>query len=285
MATRSAADLLKIARYSSRFWLYAPLALFLGLAIWAMAHWWTAASALDTRLKAMNGHQAIPGVTVSWDSQTISGFPFRLDVVFVNFLVRAEAPGGPLVWHSDRFALHALSYGQPHYIFEAAGPQTLAWSGPDASRHRLTFLPASLRASSIASGKGLTRFDLDLVGASGKDSDGAPFTAARIQLHMRRDPKKDALDLVQSAQDVRDPATPFGDRIQSLEVYSQVTQGSAFARLLAGQAGWMDALMTWRHRQGEIVAGPVHIQSSAVTADKMEADLLPRLRALLFPFY
>jgi hypothetical protein len=272
-------------KYSSRFWLYAPLALFLGLAAWAMIHWWSVAGALDNKLKAMNGRQAIPGVTISWNTQTISGFPFNLDVVFDNLLVTAEAPRGPLIWHSDRFALHALAYGRPQYIFEAAGQQTLAWSDADNQRHHLSFLPASLRASSIANAKGLTRFDLDMVGASGKDSDGAAFTVGRVQIHMRRDPKGDALDLMQSAVEVKDPATPFGDHIQNLEVYSQVTQGSAFARLLAGRAGWMDAIMAWRHQGGAIVNGPVHIQSSAVTADKMDPELAPRLRALLFPFY
>jgi hypothetical protein len=272
-------------KYSSRFWLYAPLVLFLALAAWAMGHWWSAASALDTRLKAMNGHQAIPGVTISWTSQTISGFPFRMDVVFDNLLVHAEAPRGPVIWHSDHFALHSLSYGRAQYIFEAAGPQTLAWSDADNTRHHLSFLPGSLRASSIAGSKGLTRFDLDLIDASGKDSDGAAFTSGRAQFHMRRDPKTDALDLMLSAVEVKATDTPFGDHIKTLDVYSQITPGSAFARLLAGQAGWMDAIMAWRHQNGAIVSGPVHIQSSDVTADKMDASLAPRLRALLFPFY
>src|SRR3984957_8832145 len=97
-------------KYSSRFWLYAPLALFLGLAAWVMVQWGTVAGALVNRRKAMNGHQAIPGVTISWTSQTISGFPFRLDVVLSNLVVNAEAPRGPLIWHSDRFAAHALGY-------------------------------------------------------------------------------------------------------------------------------------------------------------------------------
>jgi len=106
--------------YSSRFWLYAPLALFLALAFWAMSHWWLAAKALDQRLIALNGHQAIPGVRVAWSKQTISGFPFRLDVVFDDFSVRAEAPRGPLTWHSDHFALHSLTYGRTQDVFEAA---------------------------------------------------------------------------------------------------------------------------------------------------------------------
>ncbi len=272
-------------KFSSRFWLYAPLVLFLALAAWVMSHWWNVAHALDDRLKAMNGRQAIPGVTLSWNSQTISGFPFRVDVVFTNFLVRAEGPRGPLIWHSDRFAMHALTYGRIQGIFEAAGPQTLAWTDADGVRHQLSFVPGSLRASAIADSKGLSRFDLDLLDAGGKDTDGTAFTVGRAQFHMRRDPKKDALDLNISAVEVKGHATPFGDHVLRLELYSQVAQGSAFARLLAGRTGWMDAIMAWRHQNGQIFHGPVHIQSSAVTTDKMDDTLQPRLHALLFPFY
>lgn len=272
-------------KYSSRFWLYAPLAMLLALAGLVISHWWSRATELDKALKAMNGHQAVPGVTISWASQTISGFPFRMDVVFSDFLTRAEGPRGPLVWHSDRFALHALTYGRPHDIFEAAGPQTLAWTDADGVRHQLSFLPGSLRASSIADGKGLTRFDLDMVDAGGRDSDGRPFTAGRVQFHMRRDPKSDALDLALSAVEVNGSGTPFGGHLRNLDLYSRVTQGSAFGRLLAGRAGWMDALMAWRNQGGAVINGPLHVQSSDVTADQMEPGLEPRLRALLFPLY
>ena len=271
--------------YSSRFWLYAPLALFLAIAAWAMAHWWILAKDLDKNLAAMNGHQVIPGITVSWASQTLSGFPFRMDAVFTDILVRAEGPRGPLIWHSDRFALHALTYGRAQDIFEAAGPQILAWTDADGARHQLSFLPGSLRASAIADGKGISRFDLDMLDASGKDSDGANFTAARAQLHMRRDPKSDALDLMLSALEIKDPGAPFGDHVKKLELYSKITPGSAFARLLSGQEGWMDAIMAWKHRSGEIVTGPVDIQSNAFIAKSDGPDLQPRLRALLFPLY
>ncbi len=271
--------------YSSRFWLYAPLALFLAIAGWVMSHWWFLAKTLDKNLTAMNGHQAIPGITISWASQTISGFPFRVDVVFSDLLVRAEGPRGPLIWHSDRFALHALTYGRTQDIFEAAGPQTLAWIDADNARHQLSFLPASLRASVIAGEKGISRFDLDMMNAGGKDTDGVDFTVARAQLHMRRDPKLDALDLMLSALDVKDPATPFGGHIAKLELYSQITRGSAFARLLSGQEGWMDAIMAWKHRGGEIVTGPVDIQSSDLTTKSAGPELQPRLRALLFALY
>lgn len=271
--------------YSSRFWLYAPLALFLGLAAWAMGHWWILAQDLDKKLTAMNGRQAIPGVTISWARQTISGFPFRVDVMFTDLLVRAEGPRGPLTWHSDRFALHALAYGRTQDIFEAAGPQILIWTDADGMRHQLSFLPASLRASVIADDRGVSRFDLDMLDAGGKDTDRAGFTVARAQLHMRRAPKADALDLMLSALEMKDPATPFGDHVRKLEIYSRITQGSAFARLLAGRSGWMDAIMAWKHQGGEIVTGPVDINSSALTTKSTGPELQPRLRALLFPLY
>jgi hypothetical protein len=272
-------------RYSSRFWLYAPLALFVTLAAIAMGHWWVIASAFDKKLHSLNGHQAVPGVTVAWDDQTISGFPFRLDVVFRNMRVRAEAPRGPVIWQSERFALHALTYGRTQDIFEAAGRQSLAWTDIGRVRHRLTFLPGSLRASTIADARGLSRFDLDLVDAGGADGDGVKFTAARLQLHMRRDPKADALDLMLSAQDFEGPVTPFGDHIKKLDLYARITEGSAFSRLLSGQAGWMDAIMAWRHLRGEIVAGPVDVQSGDLTTNQADPELESRLKALLFPFY
>ena len=272
-------------KYSSRFWLYAPLVLFLALALWVMGHWWILAKDLDRKLTAMNGHQAIPGITVSWASKTISGFPFRVDVIFTDLLVRAEAPLGPVTWHSDRFALHALTYGRTQDIFEAAGPQALAWTDADNARHQLSFLPASLHASAISGDRGLSRFDLDMMNAGGKDTDGTGFTAARVQFHMRHDPKADALDLMLSALEVKNPATPFGDHVKKLEIYGRVTEGSSFARLLEGRSGWMDAIRAWKHRNGEIVTDKVDIESTALTTKDAGPELQPSLRALLFPLY
>ena len=270
--------------YSSRFWLYAPLALFLGLALWAMSHWWLVAKDLDRKLIALNGRQAIPGVRVSWTKQTISGFPFRLDVVFESLSIRAEAPRGPLTWHSDQFALHSLTYGRAQDVFEAAGQQSLAWSDADGVQHQLTFLPATLHASVIEDARGMSRFDLDMLDAGGKATDGTNFTIGRAQFHLRRNPKNDVLDLMLSAVEAKG-STPFGDHIRTLEIYSQVTQGKAFARLLAGKTGWMDALMAWRHDGGKIVTSKADVQSGTLTTQTAGPELEPGLRALLFPLY
>jgi hypothetical protein len=212
-------------------------------------------------------------------------YPSRPLGVAPALRARPVAPRGPITWHSDRFALHALTYGRTQDIFEAAGPQTLAWTDADNAPHQLSFLPASLHASAISGDGGLARFDLDMMDAGGKDSDGAAFTAARVQFHMRRDPKADALDLMLSALEVKNPATPFGDHVKKLEIYGRVTEGSSFARLLEGRSGWMDAMRAWKHRNGEIVTDKVDIESTALTTQKTGSELQPGLRALLFPFY
>ena len=270
--------------YSSRFWLYAPLALFLGLAAWAMGHWWIAAKDLDQKLIALNGRQAIPGVRVTWAKQTISGFPFRLDVVFEDLTVSAGAPRGSVAWHSDHFALHSLTYGRNQDVFEAAGQQTLSWTDSDGAPHTLTFLPATLHASVIQDGRGVSRFDLDMLDAGGKSADAGRFTIGRAQFHLRRDLKADALEVMLSAVDAKG-ATPFGDHIKTMEIYGRITQGKAFVRLLTGKAGLMDALMAWRHDGGRILTEKANIQSSALTTQTAGSELEPGLRALLFPFY
>ena len=77
----------------------------------------------------------------------------------------------------------------------------------------------------------------------------------------------------------------FRSHIRSLELYNQVTGAKAFTRLLAGQSGWMDALMAWRQDGGKIVTGKVAIQSSAVTTQAAGPEIEPGLRAILFPLY
>ena len=160
-------------RYSSRFWLYAPLTLFLALAGWAMTHWWIVATAFDKKLNDLNGHEAVPGITLSYSGKTISGFPFNIDVVFTGFKIAGAGAHGPFTWSSEHFALHRLTYGRAQDIYEAAGTQTLAWADGAGVPHHIGFLPGAMRASgAIADGRRASaRFDLDITGASGKDGE------------------------------------------------------------------------------------------------------------------
>jgi len=275
--------------YSSRFWLFAPITIFLALAALAMAHWWVVAGKVEQELDAMNGHEAAPGITLSFATKSVSGFPFNLDIVFTDFAIAGQGAHGPFRWSTEKFALHRLTYGRLQDIYEAAGNQTLSWTDGGGKPHGLNFLPGSMRASAIADAHGLLRFDLDVMTASGHDSTGVAFTAVRSQLHLRRDPKADAMDLQVSGDDIRtrgNIAGLFGDHISHIALYATLTKGAAFTPLLAGTSTWPAASADWRAKGGQVTMGPVDIHSAGVslTANAF-SDTGSDLNGVLDPLY
>lgn len=235
-------------KYSSRFFLYAPLTLFLLLAVGAGVRWWFVADALSKKLDSFNGRPCMPGVTLYFSSKKVSGFPFNLDVVFQDFRVEIATDHGPSVWKAHDFAIHALSYGREQMIFEAAGEQLLTWTDLDREHHVLPFQVGEWHASSIADEHGLKRFDMDLVGF------GSPaFTAARIQLHARLAPTGAGIDVAGEADMVRPAqtlASPFGDTITLARFDASASHAGAFDAIRSAQASWQDALESWRKAGG-----------------------------------
>ena len=234
--------------YSSRFFLYAPLGLFLSLALGVGIHWWVVASAFSDRLAAWNGHEIVPGVTIRYASRNISGFPFSLDTVFQDVSLRIETPRGATEWHSEHFAMHALTYGRAETIFEAAGRQELRWTGNDGRGRSLTFAVGSLHASAIKDADGLARFDLDLVGLGSK-----PLVAKRLQFHIRNNNRNDRFDLALMADDVgasRDFCRILNTRLRSGSLVGTVSHAQAFSSLRAGEQEWTAAIANWRAAGG-----------------------------------
>ncbi len=252
-------------RYSSRFFLYAPFVLLLALAIGVGLHWRLAAGSLDKRLDAMNGHEAIPGVTLSFASKSVGGFPFRLDAVFTDFQVRIATPHGPAIWSCEKFALHRLTYGRAQTIFEAAGKQLLTWTDAAGHIHEFEFVPGSLRADSLDDEKGLARFDLDLVGL------GSPaLIAARLQFHIRRDPAGNDLEIAVEVDKVHlSPrlTTAFGDNIDLMQLNASAVPSAAFENLRAGKAAWPGTLDAWREQGGNL-----HIDHVEIAWGRLDAN-------------
>src|SRR5438477_11518857 len=165
--------------YSNRLFLYAPFVVLLVLAAAAMLRWRQVADQWETELPPANrGHEITPGVSLHFDSEAIGGFPFNLDVVLVHMVLAVQSTRGPISLESERFAIHALTYGRAQQIFEAAGTQTVSWTDAEGATHRFVFVPGSLRASAIERDGQLARFDLDL------DEFGSrALAAARAQFH------------------------------------------------------------------------------------------------------
>lgn len=234
-------------KYSSRFFLYAPLLLLLTLAGFVMAHWWRAAGTLEEKLKAMKGHEAVPGVALDWTDAAVSGFPFRLDVTFGGFSVNGAGAHGPFAWKTDKFAVHALTYGAQKDVFEAAGNQHLTWTDAGGNAHALDFLPGSLRASAVRDDRGLSRFDVDILELAGKN-----LAIGRAQFHMRRDPDGKSIDLMAEADLAKGDLGAFGQEVKTLRLYQTLSQGHAFAGLLQGQKRAPESHVLWLRAGGEV---------------------------------
>ena len=251
-------------KYSSRLFLYAPLALFLVLAFGAGANWWIAATALSKKLDSLNGRPAMPGVTLGFSSKRISGFPFNLDVVFKGFRVEVATDHGPTTWASQDFALHALAYGREQMIFEAAGPQRLTWTDLEHGHHVLPFAVGAWHASSIADENGLRRFDMDVIGF------GSPaLTAARVQIHARVSPKGDLVDVAGEADLLRPSSMAgslFGDTINRARFVASATQARSFGKIRIAGARWQDALESWRQAGGTLRAETLDVAFGRVGA-------------------
>ena len=255
-------------KYSSRFFLYAPLGLFLALAIGVGIQWWLAASSLSARLAAMNGHEVAPGVMLRFESRTISGFPFNLDTLFRGVALSIATPQGSTEWRSEELAMHALTYGRAETIFEAAGKQELRWTKADGRERVMPFAVGSLRASAIEDRTGPARFDLDLAGFGSRT-----FTARRLQFHIRHD-GSDTFDLALMADDVRiSPGRCFGlgSRLAAGRLTGTVTRAQSFSPWRTGAQDWGSAVVHWRAAGGSL-------QIDALRLDPAEG---PHLRKAL----
>jgi len=225
-------------KYSSRFWLYAPTGAFLLLAVAAMVHWWILAGAFEKKLAALKGNQAIPGVFLDWDKVEVGGFPFRLDANFVNLHVQGVAAHGAFAWKTEKFALHALTYGRRQTVYEAAGQQTVRWTDARGGAHAASFMPGSLHASSVQDAQGLRRADLDIVELGSRD-----FVIGRLQFHMRRDPDGTDLDLMLRLDN--------WDARKQVQVYATLNKANTLAAFLRGEKAWPEAAGNWKAQGGQ----------------------------------
>jgi hypothetical protein len=243
--------------YSSRFYLYAPLALLLLVGAAAGLHWWQVERRLEARLDALQAGEAMPGVTVRYATRSIGGFPFRIDAVFTGMRVAVATGNGPAIWRAEHFALHALTYGRDETIFEAGGRQRLEWTDDNARPHHLDFETGATHASVIRDGRGILRFDLDLM-----ELGSSAFTAARLQFHARRVAAENRIDIFATGDNLR--LSPrlrgaFGGEIKMISLQGTASAASAFEGLRAGRTDWRSAVEAWRNAAGVLHVDPIEI--------------------------
>jgi hypothetical protein len=249
-------------RYSSRFFLYAPFAGLLLLAAIAVVHWWLVASALAKRLDAVNGHEIMPGVRIGFSHKTLAGFPFRMDILLKNLRLDLAEVDGPVIWTSEDFAMHELTYGRVQAIFEAAGRQTLSWTDAHGAVHRFAFLPGTFRASSILQHGRLVRFDSEII-----DLNADAFRTRSAQLHVRASTA--GIDLYLSLGEAHVQggyAAALGPDISNLIVNGTFDHSDKFQALLRGEQPPEAALEDWRAAGGVLTVKDMALAKGIGTA-------------------
>jgi hypothetical protein len=230
---------------TNRFFIYAPFALFVILATGLSVRWFWEAEAFSKRLDAMNGEEIAPGVTLHFVSKTIAGFPFRLDAIFKNVEIDVATPHGPSSWHTHDFALHRLTYGADKTLFEAAGSQVLSWTSLDGRPHFLPFAVGAMQASAVDGDDGIHRFDLVIAAFSSPGLD-----AQAIQIHARRAPDADAVDVSVAGDGMRfHTSLGMMDRVAFA---ARATPGTALSALRAGRMDWPHALAALAQANGAL---------------------------------
>jgi hypothetical protein len=129
-----------------RFWLYAPYAVVLaGAVLWSLAWIWLRGEVAG-RMDASAERLRLAGYTVDWSARRISGYPFRMEVVF-DGLTLAERSGWRL--NAPQVRAEAYAYELSHWVGYA--PNGLVLTRPQ--KGAVTIKAPILRASLSATGQ------------------------------------------------------------------------------------------------------------------------------------
>jgi hypothetical protein len=248
--------------YSNRIFFYGPVVLLLLVIVLYSVFWRVQADTLAARLDRANGGEIIPGVVFAFAEKSLSGYPFRLDVVLSGVTFSHQTPEGETAWRSEKIALHRQAYDQNRFIFEADGLESFAVPPVmPGTVPRVFFLTSGIaRASAILTQGKLARFDLDLWDVHAREatlgaSPNRSLAADRAQLHLlgRAD---DTIDVAMQFNTARIGAalSPSTAEIPLalVELRGKLTRSDAFDALRTATASIADSATAWRGANGTL---------------------------------
>lgn len=234
------------ARKSRRLGLFLPWTMALLLVVgWSLA-WVTLRSKAVARMDAAAAQLRAQGYPVAWETRTVTGYPFRLDVTLTGARI-AEPSGWAIA--TPLLKTEAWIYRLDHWVLVA--PQGVTLTRPDGG-------PVSVRARALrASLAGLTatppRLSVEGVDLNFDTAAGAPpyliQSAKRLELHLRPGPEDQGgvLFKVEGAKLRLQglPARVAQDRPVSMSWDLVLSKMSA----LRG-SNWPNAVRSWRDAGG-----------------------------------
>jgi hypothetical protein len=263
-----------VISYSHRIFIYGPVAALVLLVVGYSIYWQASAKALAAELDHANGKEVMPGITFAFAEKEIGGFPFRLDAVLSGVTFAHHSPDGETAWRSEKLALHMLSYGPNHFLFEATGLQTFDWPGASAKSNVYYVTPETARASAILRDGKLARFDLDLVDVEAQDADpkavsGRNLSAGRAQFHLRAN-DDNTIDVAVKIEDTHigpgyQPV--YGSDVALLMLIGSLSRSETLDRLRGGKDSFANAAENWRVADGTLTVTGLTAQWGDAEAD------------------
>ena len=166
-----------------RWPIFVPFVLLVALAVIWTGLWFYAASAAENAITGWRAREAKSGRTYECGSQSISGFPFRIEVRCTKPVVEWRGKGPQLVLSGADAVVLAQIYQPTLLIGEFKSPMTVAEPGqPQAYVVNWTLGQSSVRGTPRAPERGSLVFDNLTVERAGNTT---VLTAKHLELHGR----------------------------------------------------------------------------------------------------
>jgi hypothetical protein len=167
-----------------RLWLFVPFALLVALAVIWTGLWFYAVSRAESALAGWRAREAKSGRTYECGTESIGGFPFRIEVRCTKPVAEIRAKGTQAVLQGEDLVMLAQVYQPTLLIGEFKSPMTIADPGqPPAYVVNWSLGQSSMRGTPRAPQRGSLVFD-DLV-VRRPNSDAQVLNAKRLELHGR----------------------------------------------------------------------------------------------------
>ena len=174
-------------RTRRRLWpIFVPITLVVALAVIWTGIWFYAAAAAETAIDGWRAREARSGRTYECGTQTIGGYPFRIEVRCSNPNAELRGKRAQLVLKGADLVMLAQVYDPTLLIGEFTGPMTVAEPGQSpAYVVNWTLGQSSVRGTPRAPQRGSLVFDNLVVQRPGEKSATAVLNARRLELHGR----------------------------------------------------------------------------------------------------
>jgi hypothetical protein len=170
-----------------RLWpVFVPIGLVVVLACAWSVFWFVAAGAAEKTIAGWREREAQVGRIYACEKQTVSGFPFRIEVRCVDPSIELRRNEPPLALKAGDLVVVSQVYQPTHLITELVGPMTLAESGqPPSYIAKWVLGQSSVRGTPAAPERASIVFDSVTVDRMGGAAPAAVLKASRIEVHGR----------------------------------------------------------------------------------------------------